>query len=135
MLPVRVPLHLRLVSASLAKKGRPRCCAGLKRPESWSQILVIWTLWVRCGGSGELMLSGGSVAAAVYEGIEAVVQFVSLASESIGSGLCRRWIGHYRGRAGVGCARKTFYFRTSRGWCADYGQPAVGFSRRGEAQS
>ena len=76
------------------------------------------------------MLCGEYVAAAVDEGIEAVVQFVSLAYESIGSGLDRHRLGHYRGRAGVDSARKAVYFRLSRGWCADYQQHAVGFSER-----
>jgi len=87
--------------------------------------------WVRCGQSVRFrMLCGEYVAAAVDEGIEAVVQFVSLAYESIGSGLDRHRLGHYRGRAGVDSARKAVYFRLSRGWCADYQQHAVGFSER-----
>ena len=80
------------------------------------------------------MLCRESVAAAVDEGIEAVVQFVSLAYESIGSGLDRHRLGHYRGRAGVDSARKTVYFRLSRGWCADYRQHAVDFSRRAQTE-
>jgi hypothetical protein len=74
------------------------------------------------------------VAATVDEGIEAVVQFVSLAYESIGSGLYRRWIGHYRGRARVGSARTTIYFGPGRRWCANCGQRSVCFSRRTDAQ-
>ena len=77
--------------------------------------------WVRCGESVRFrMLCGEYVAAAVDEGIEAVVQFVSLAYESIGSGLDRLGLGRYRGCAGVDSACKTVYFRLSRGWCADY---------------
>jgi hypothetical protein len=131
-----VPLHLRLgVRASLSHKGSPRRCVALRRSEAWNQILGIWTLGYAAANRVRFrMLCRGSAAATVDEGIEAVVQFVSLAYESIGSGLDRRWIVHYRGRAGVGSARETFYFRLSPGWGADRGQPAVRFSRRTEAQ-
>ena len=79
------------------------------------------------------MLCGEYVAAAVDEGIEAVVQFVSLAYESIDSGLDRLGLGHYRGCAGVDSARKTVYFRLSQG-CEDYRQHAVGFSSSAQTQ-
>ena len=76
------------------------------------------------------MLSGDVLRPLSTRGIEAGDQFVSLAYESIGSGLDRRWIVHPRGRAGVGSARKAVYARLSRGWCADCGQPVVSIARR-----
>jgi hypothetical protein len=71
---------------------------------------------------------------AVYERMEADLQYIQLAFESTGASLDRYWAWHYRRCTCVGSVSKTVCTRFSPRACAEWGQHAIDVAQCDQGQ-